>query len=63
MRQRFCHKGLEFDVFAPTVLATMSLVFILLSAAAVRVLGVDSGYKALMVIFAVLIVLKTILGW
>ena len=50
-------------MFAPTVLATLSLVFILLSAAVLRVLGADSGYKALMVIFAFLIVLKTILGW
>jgi hypothetical protein len=33
-------------VFAPTVLATLSLVFILLSVAVVRVMGTDSGYKA-----------------
>ena len=50
-------------MLAPTVLTIMSIVFILLSAAVVRVMGVDSGYKALMVIFAFLIVLKTILGW
>jgi hypothetical protein len=63
MRQWSWHKGLEFDVFAPTVLATLSLVFILLSVAVVRVMGTDSGYKALFVIFTFLIVLKTILGW
>lgn len=50
-------------MFAPTVLATLSLVFILLSVAVVRVMGTDSGYKALFVIFSFLIVLKTILGW
>jgi len=50
-------------VFAPTVLATLSLVFILPSVAVVRVMGTDIGYKALFVIFTFLIVLKTILGW
>jgi hypothetical protein len=50
-------------VFAPIVLSIMSFVFILLSAAVMRVLGTDSGHKALIVIFAFLIVLKTILGW
>lgn len=50
-------------MFAPTVLAIMSLVFILLSVAVVRVLGTDTGYKALIVIFAFLIVLKTVWGW
>ena len=50
-------------MFAPIVLSIMTLVYILLSAAVVRVLGTDSGYKALIVIFTFLIVLKTILGW
>ena len=50
-------------MYAPTVLVTLSLVFILLSVAVVRVMGTDSGYKALAVTFTVLIVLKTIFGW
>jgi len=50
-------------MFAPTVLAILSLVFIALSAAVVRVLGTGPGYKALFGTFAIFIVLKTILGW
>ena len=54
---------LELDVFAPIVLTIMSLVFIVLSAAVVHVLGTDRGYKALFVVFAFSLVLKTLLGW
>jgi hypothetical protein len=50
-------------VYAPTVLTIVSLVLILLFAAVVRILGTDSGYKALFVGIAILIVLKTIRGW
>ena len=50
-------------MFAPTILAVLSLVFIALSAAVVRVLGTGAGYKALFGTFAIFIVLKTILGW
>jgi hypothetical protein len=50
-------------VYAPTVLTILTIVFILLSAAVVRVLGTDNGYRALFVILAFGIVLKTMLGW
>ena len=50
-------------MFAPTILAVLSLVFIALSAAVVLVLGTGAGYKALFGTFAFFIVLKTILGW
>jgi hypothetical protein len=63
MRQWSWHKGLELDVLAPTVLTIISLVFILLSAAVVRVLGTDIGYKVLYVVIAFSLVLKTMLGW
>jgi hypothetical protein len=63
MRQWSRHKGLELDVFAPTVLTIISLVFILLSAAVVRVLGTDIGYKVLYIVIAFSLVLKTMLGW
>jgi len=45
---------------APVVLTILTIVFVLLSAAVVRVLGTDRGYKVLMVVFAFLIVLKTL---
>jgi hypothetical protein len=51
------------NVQAPIVLTIVSLVFILLSAAVVRVLGTDIGYKVLFVFFAFSLVLKTLLGW
>jgi hypothetical protein len=41
----------------------MRVVFILLFAAVVHVVGTDSSYKAFFVVIAFLIVLKTILGW
>lgn len=50
-------------MFAPTVLTIISLVFILLSAAVVRVLGTDIGYKVLYIVIAFSLVLKTMLGW
>jgi hypothetical protein len=50
-------------MFAPAVLAILSLVFIAVSAAVVRVLGTGAGYKALVSAFAFFIVLKTLLGW
>jgi hypothetical protein len=48
---------------ASTVLTIMRVVFILLFAAVVHVVGTDSSYKAFFVVIAFLIVLKTILGW
>ena len=50
-------------MLAPTVLTVMSLVFILLFAAVVRVLGTDSGYRVIFVVIGFLIVLKTIFQW
>jgi hypothetical protein len=63
MQQWPRHRGLEPDMFAPTILAILSLVFIALSAAVVRVMGTGAGYKALFSTFAFFIVLKTIFGW
>ena len=39
------------------------LELILLFVAVVRIMGTDRGYKALFVVIAILIVLKTIRGW
>ena len=50
-------------MYAPTVLTIVSLVLILLFVAVVRIMGTDRGYKALFVVIAILIVLKTIRGW
>lgn len=44
------------------ILFIMSIVFVLLFAATVRILGTDRGYKVLFVFFAFFIVLKTYLG-
>ena len=46
---------------ARTVLVILASVSIVMSAAVVRVLGTDPGYRALFVIFAFLIVVKTML--
>jgi hypothetical protein len=48
---------------APIVLTIMTIVFILLFAAVVRVLGTDRGYKVLSVVIAFIIVMMTIRGW
>lgn len=49
-------------MYAPIVLATLTFVFILLSAAVVRVMGIDAGYKTLFFILGLAIVLKTLWG-
>lgn len=50
-------------MYAPFVLATLTIVFIVLAAATVRVMGINAGYKALFFILGFAIVLKTMLGW
>ena len=50
-------------MLAPTVLTIMSIVFILLFAAVIRVMGTDLGYKVLIVVIGFIIVFKTIRGW
>lgn len=47
---------------APAIIILMTVVLVGLSAAIVRVLGVDLGYKVLTVAYALLIVLMTIRG-
>jgi hypothetical protein len=49
-------------VEAPAIIILMTVVLVGLSAAIVRVLGVDLGNKVLMVAYALLIVLMTIRG-
>jgi hypothetical protein len=56
-------RNLELDVFAPAVLATLTVIFILLAAVAVRVLGTNTGYKTIFVILGIAIMLKTMFGW
>ena len=46
--------------YVEIVLPIMSVVFILLFAAVVRVFGTDRGYKVLFVAIAFLVVLKTL---
>lgn len=46
----------------PVVITILTIVFILLSAAVVRVLGTSLGYKVLAVVFALVIVLMTLRG-
>lgn len=50
-------------MFAPAVLATLTVIFILLAAVAVRVLGTNTGYKTIFVILGIAIMLKTMFGW
>ena len=63
MGQCYWHNGLGFYMLAPTVLTIMTIVFVLMFAGVIRVLGTDRGYKVLFVVIAFIIVLKTIRGW
>lgn len=47
-------------MLAPAVMGILTLVFVLLAAVVVRVLGTDAGYKALFIAFALLLVLETL---
>lgn len=54
-------RGLE--LLVEFVLFPISLAFVLLCAAFVRVLGVDVSYKLFFIVLAFAILLKTIRGW